>query len=92
LGCFVLPFQAFIENYPQFKKMSGTVAKHVAVVGELSRLVNKLHLMEASELEQELACQGDHSACLQVNYRTRGPLSLFTGKLQNKGTTQLVYR
>lgn len=60
-------FQAFIENYPQFKKMSGTVAKHVAVVGELSRLVNKHILMEASELEQELACQGDHSACLQVN-------------------------
>lgn len=60
-------FQAFIENYPQFKKMSGTVAKHVAVVGELSRLVNKHILMEASELEQELACQGDHSACLQVS-------------------------
>ena len=63
-------FQAFIENYPQFKKMSGTVAKHVAVVGELSRLVNKHILMEASELEQELACQGDHSACLQVNSHT----------------------
>ncbi|XP_062570493.1 vacuolar protein sorting-associated protein 45-like [Saccostrea cucullata] len=61
----IADMKAFIENYPQFKKMSGTVAKHVAVVGELSRLVTKHHLMEASELEQELACQGDHSACLQ---------------------------
>lgn len=61
----IADMKAFIENYPQFKKMSGTVAKHVAVVGELSRLVNKHILMEASELEQELACQGDHSACLQ---------------------------
>ncbi|KAJ8304082.1 hypothetical protein KUTeg_017665 [Tegillarca granosa] len=57
--------KAFIENYPQFKKMSGTVSKHVTVVGELSRLVNKCSLLEVSEAEQELACQGDHSACLQ---------------------------
>ena len=27
----------FIENYPQFKKMSGTVSKHVTLVSELSR-------------------------------------------------------
>ena len=62
----ILVLQAFIENYPQFKKMSGTVSKHVTVVGELSRLVNKNNLLEVSETEQELACQGDHSACLQV--------------------------
>ncbi|KTG44452.1 hypothetical protein cypCar_00044841 [Cyprinus carpio] len=30
--------KAFVDNYPQFKKMSGTVSKHVTVVGELSRL------------------------------------------------------
>ena len=58
--------QAFIENYPQFKKMSGTVSKHVTVVGELSRLVGKHCLLEVSETEQDIVCQGDHSACLQV--------------------------
>lgn len=47
--------------------MSGTVAKHVTVVGELSRLVGKGELLEVSETEQELVCQGDHSASLQVN-------------------------
>uniref|UniRef100_A0A0L8HJX6 Vacuolar protein sorting-associated protein 45 n=1 Tax=Octopus bimaculoides TaxID=37653 RepID=A0A0L8HJX6_OCTBM len=56
---------AFVENYPQFKKMSGTVSKHVTVVGELSRLVGQHNLLEVSECEQELACQNDHSASLQ---------------------------
>ncbi|XP_060073224.1 vacuolar protein sorting-associated protein 45-like [Ylistrum balloti] len=61
----IADMKAFIEAYPQFKKMSGAVAKHVTVVGELSRLVSKINLLEVSETEQELACQGDHSACLQ---------------------------
>ncbi|XP_072404956.1 vacuolar protein sorting-associated protein 45 isoform X2 [Chiloscyllium punctatum] len=39
----IADMKAFVENYPQFKKMSGTVSKHVTVVGELSRLnVRKL--------------------------------------------------
>ena len=59
-------WQAFVENYPQFKKMSGTVSKHVTVVGELSRLVSERNLLEVSEVEQELACQNDHSSALQV--------------------------
>lgn len=46
--------------------MSGTVAKHVTVVGELSRLVSERQLMEVSEVEQELACQNDHSNAQQV--------------------------
>ncbi|XP_060676539.1 vacuolar protein sorting-associated protein 45 [Hemiscyllium ocellatum] len=61
----IADMKAFVENYPQFKKMSGTVSKHVTVVGELSRLVNEHQLMEVSEVEQELACQNDHSSALQ---------------------------
>ncbi|XP_070202635.1 vacuolar protein sorting-associated protein 45-like isoform X2 [Littorina saxatilis] len=57
--------KSFVENYPQFKKMSGAVAKHVTVVGELSRLVGAHTLLEVSETEQEIACSGDHSALLQ---------------------------
>lgn len=64
--CLSLSLQAFVENYPQFKKMSGTVSKHVTVVGELSRLVSERQLMEVSEVEQELACQNDHSSAQQV--------------------------
>jgi vacuolar protein sorting-associated protein 45 len=49
----------FVENYPQFKKMSGTVSKHVTLVSELSRLVSKRNLLAISELEQELVSGGD---------------------------------
>uniref|UniRef100_A0A8C9XRL9 Vacuolar protein sorting-associated protein 45 n=1 Tax=Sander lucioperca TaxID=283035 RepID=A0A8C9XRL9_SANLU len=57
--------KAFVDNYPQFKKMSGTVSKHVTVVGELSRLVSERQLMEVSEVEQELSCQNDHGNAQQ---------------------------
>ncbi|XP_037082861.1 vacuolar protein sorting-associated protein 45-like [Pollicipes pollicipes] len=59
----------FVEMYPQFKKMSGTVAKHVTVVGELSRLVGHHLLLELSETEQELACHDEHQQSLQRIYR-----------------------
>lgn len=46
--------------------MSGTVTKHVTLVSELSRLVQAHLLMQVSELEQEIACQGEHAKSLQV--------------------------
>ncbi|XP_026470099.1 vacuolar protein sorting-associated protein 45-like isoform X2 [Ctenocephalides felis] len=55
----------FVENYPEFKKMSGTVSKHVTVVGELSNRVNEYLLLELSELEQDIVCRSDHSQQLQ---------------------------
>ncbi|CAG0919451.1 unnamed protein product [Notodromas monacha] len=57
--------KAFVENYPQFKKMSGTVTKHVTVVGELSKIVSSHHLLQVSENEQELVSQGNHAQSLQ---------------------------
>ena len=50
--------------------MSGTVAKHVTVVGELSRLVGANNMMDVSECEQEIVCQSDHSQSLQVHICT----------------------
>nr|CAG4649208.1 EOG090X03QA [Scapholeberis mucronata]SVE93528.1 EOG090X03QA [Scapholeberis mucronata] len=61
----IADMKAFVENYPQFKKMSGTVTKHVTLVGELSRLVTQNNLLEVSEAEQELVCQEEHSHSLQ---------------------------
>ena len=49
-----------------FKQMSGTVSKHVTVVGELSRLVSNRKLLTVSEVQQELVCGTDHSPNLQV--------------------------
>lgn len=61
----IADMKSFVETYPQFKKMSGTVAKHVNVVSELSSMVAKFFLMEVSEQEQEIVSQDDHSQQLQ---------------------------
>ncbi|KAF4659069.1 vacuolar protein sorting-associated protein 45 [Perkinsus chesapeaki] len=51
--------QRFLDQYPEYRKLSSNVSKHVALVHEISRMVEKYNLMECSELEQSLACD-DH--------------------------------
>eukprot|EP00927_Polykrikos_kofoidii_P028644 TRINITY_DN24961_c0_g1_i1.p1 TRINITY_DN24961_c0_g1~~TRINITY_DN24961_c0_g1_i1.p1 ORF type:complete len:588 (-),score=109.07 TRINITY_DN24961_c0_g1_i1:645-2408(-) len=46
----------FVEKYPEFRKMSGNVSKHVEVVNELKRIIETNGLFGAGQLEQELAC------------------------------------
>ena len=45
----------FVEEYPEFRKLGGNVSKHVALVGELSRIVGRDQLLEVGEVEQGLA-------------------------------------
>lgn len=54
--------QAFMEKFPEIKSQSHNVSKHVAIMGELARLVEVCQLMDVSQFEQELACADDHSA------------------------------
>lgn len=56
----------FVEDYPEFRKLSGNVSKHVTLVGELSRQVGQYNLLQVSELEQSLACNDNHSSDLKV--------------------------
>jgi vacuolar protein sorting-associated protein 45 len=58
----------FIEEYPEFRKLSGNVSKHVTLVSELSRRVGAENLLEVSELEQSLACNENHATDLKVRY------------------------
>lgn len=60
----------FIEEYPEFRKLSGNVSKHVALVSELSRRVALENLLEVSELEQSLACNENHGTDLNVSLLT----------------------
>ena len=55
-----------MENYPQFRKLKSTVSKHVAVVGELSRIVDHNKLMALSEAEQDLVTGSDKGAAMKV--------------------------
>ncbi|KAK4056428.1 vacuolar protein sorting-associated protein 45 [Microbotryomycetes sp. JL221] len=61
----VADMKRFIEEYPEFRKLGGNVSKHVALVGELSRLVNARKLLEVSELEQSLASNESHNQDLR---------------------------
>ncbi|MCP9263003.1 Vacuolar protein sorting-associated protein 45 [Dirofilaria immitis] len=60
----VADMKNFVEQYPQFKKISGTVTKHLTILGELSKLVSTRNLLEISEVEQQLVSGGEHSHCL----------------------------
>ncbi|CAR29221.1 hypothetical protein ZYGR_0Z01420 [Zygosaccharomyces rouxii] len=49
----------FIEKYPEFRKLSGSVAKHMAIVGELDRQLQMRDVWEVSEVEQNLSVHKD---------------------------------
>jgi tRNA uridine 5-carboxymethylaminomethyl modification enzyme len=62
----ITDMKRFIEEYPEFRKLSGNVSKHVTLVSELSRRVGEENLLEVSELEQSLACHDNHNSDLKV--------------------------
>lgn len=51
----IADMKRFVEEYPEFRKLGGNVSKHVALVGELSRLVGRDKLLDVGEVEQGLA-------------------------------------
>lgn len=57
----IADIKRFIEDFPEFRKLSSNVTKHVTLVGELSRRVGEDSLLDVSELEQSLACTDNHS-------------------------------
>ncbi|KAK4044037.1 Sec1-like protein [Parachaetomium inaequale] len=61
----IADMKRFIEEYPEFRKLSGNVSKHVALVSELSRRVGAESLLQVSELEQSIACNDNHAADLK---------------------------
>lgn len=61
----ITDMKRFIEEYPEFRKLSGNVSKHVTLVSELSRRVAAENLLEVSELEQSLACNDNHNTDLK---------------------------
>ena len=63
----IADMKRFVEDYPEFRRLSGMVSKHVTLISELSRLVEKGKLLEVSELEQSLACGDQHNSDLKVS-------------------------
>ncbi|KAL1411206.1 vacuolar protein sorting-associated protein 45 [Vanrija albida] len=61
----VADMKRFVEEYPEFRKLGGNVSKHVTLVGELSRIVERDDLLAVSEVEQSLASQESHQTDLR---------------------------
>ena len=57
--------QQFMEKYPELRSQSHAVSKHVAIMGELARLVEACSLMDVSAFEQDLACVDDQAGHLR---------------------------
>lgn len=57
----------FVSNYPEYRKTHGNVTKHVALVSEMSRIVEERKLMLVSQTEQELACTSGQAAAFEVS-------------------------
>ncbi|AAS53319.2 AFL053Wp [Eremothecium gossypii ATCC 10895] len=49
----------FIEKYPEFKKLSSNVSKHMAIVAELDHQLQKSDIWQLSEIEQNMSVHED---------------------------------
>uniref|UniRef100_A0A7S4M7C2 Sec1-like protein n=1 Tax=Vannella robusta TaxID=1487602 RepID=A0A7S4M7C2_9EUKA len=56
----------FLQNYPEFQKLSSNASKHVNMLTDLSSIVSSRHLYPVSEAEQELAVNSDHSFAVKT--------------------------
>lgn len=63
----IADMKRFVEDFPEFRKLSGNVTKHVTLVSELSRRSGVDDLLNVSELEQSLACNDNHASDLKVS-------------------------
>eukprot|EP01122_Echinamoeba_exundans_P017250 TRINITY_DN9037_c0_g1_i1.p1 TRINITY_DN9037_c0_g1~~TRINITY_DN9037_c0_g1_i1.p1 ORF type:complete len:592 (-),score=120.05 TRINITY_DN9037_c0_g1_i1:57-1802(-) len=52
----------FLTEFPELKKLSGSVSKHVALIGEIQRQTKMRQMFDCSELEQELSAEHDLEA------------------------------
>lgn len=73
--------------------MSGTVAKHVVIMEQLSNHVTNKNLLEVSELQQQIACDIQSSQHTQVSTKSFYTCTLFQinlPKMPMKACTHIV--
>lgn len=51
----------FLENYPEFKKMSLNLSKHMLLTSEIDKQINLQRIWETSEFEQNMCSNSDTS-------------------------------
>jgi len=73
----------FVTEYPEFKKLSGNVSKHMSLMEQLQQQIAKRNLLDLSEIEQFLACHEDYEdatkkldGCFNQNFDPKDLLRL----------------
>ena len=72
-----------LESYPEHRQQAGNVAKHVALMTELQRVVAGRKLMAVSECEQEIVC--GVSSAQAAAYEVRGEGKLGAKNVEGNG-------
>lgn len=62
----IADMKRFVEEYPEIRKLSSNVTKHITILTELSRRVGEDNLLDVSELEQSIACNDSHGQDLRT--------------------------
>ncbi|EPX74573.1 vacuolar sorting protein Vps45 [Schizosaccharomyces octosporus yFS286] len=52
----IADMKQFLETYPEYRRLSGNVNKHVSLVSEISLKVQQENLLEIGEVEQSMVC------------------------------------
>ena len=86
----IADMKRFVEDYPEFRRLSGNVSKHVTLVSELSRRVGEENLLDVSELEQSLACSDNHTNDLKVCFEDSQPAIPKKKKKKKKFTNTIA--
>lgn len=55
-----------LAKFPEFKKLLGNIVKHLAIIGELDRLIGADNMWEIGELQQLIVCDLDSQALLRL--------------------------
>lgn len=84
----IAEMQSFVESYPQYKAMSANITKHLAVVEKMTKIIEREHLYEVSEVEQDLAVQDAHSSAVES---VEGLLMKPSISVENKLRLVLLY-
>lgn len=63
----LVELNAFIQELPRLQERNTLASKHVAVAAYLGECVDRKHLADVSEIEQELACNQDHADARKVS-------------------------
>lgn len=58
----------FMAEFPEYTKLKDKISKHIDILEHLGQYINSNQLLDISILEQELACNDDHTSAIQKLY------------------------